>query len=98
MLRQQLASLDGERGSETIAELNSDIGADELALQAAISEANGLMARLLGWRHFLLSRRDSACSAMAESISQLKTDFGATRAEIEAASAEWEQRFAELAE
>jgi hypothetical protein len=95
----RLADLKRKRGdlrnALVIAELNSgDLAADLAALQAAISEANTLMARVLGWRSFLLSRHDSASSAMAESISQLKTNFGATRQEVENATKEWALRFA----
>jgi hypothetical protein len=68
------------------------------ALEAAIDEANGRIAMLMGLHAYLLRAGGHGLPELAWRLSQrLRTpELGASRPEIAAATAQWQRKFEEL--
>jgi Tfp pilus assembly protein PilN len=98
-MRARLEAIDAEIASEAAAVLAAGLEGELAAVRVAADELNRALARALGLRVFALSHRGNrAFIHLMEHISGLQTpEIGATRAETEAAAAEWERRFEELA-
>jgi hypothetical protein len=79
--------------------LAGGLDAEMAAIGAAADELSEALGRVLGLRLFAVSRGGHAFMRLAERISALSTpEIGGTRAETEAASAEWAGRFEGLVE
>jgi predicted nucleic acid-binding Zn-ribbon protein len=96
--RARLRAAEGEISAEAAVLLVSGVDAEMAALEAAIDDANGRIATLMGLHAFLHRNGGAGFPELAWRLSQrLRTpELGASKQEISAATEAWRRQFEEL--